>query len=1773
MVRIIGIIATKNRNELLKNALNSAINQTHKLDELIVVSDSDDDAFEKDRSLCEGKCIFTRDIYTRNYAGNLNTAIDSLVLRHIIENGENPDDIYVAFLDDDDKWRPNYIESCFSKLGNKPDFLITGLNYSSGEKSFPLSIPTSLNKSSFLANNPHIQGSNSFIKLSTLLKAGCFDEAMDSTTDRDLFTRVMALNPKYEIINKILVDIDASNARPRLTNSDNGKKASLSYFYSKYSGIMSRRDKASFFERANRFTSLTKDDICLSLPKENNATFSIGKHSFEGRVVFGFVVSDEFIGLRLLKEITQFQDLHKAIVILSNLENPSKSFLTKAKQENVILISLDEAKRIGYSLESLKYVKDILETPGKITDIAISRSILHESLLRNSKSDDVIWILDDDMEFKYYIRKNGRFIIKNLDIKRILGQYKGRFDAVIGSYSGDAPLPTLSTLRTSLLDFVYQTSFKKKSYYRTDIYDNRDYYYDFSMQHIGLETPLKSYAKTLDDVFSGKATSRKLFVKDLNEFSPYSRGGNTIIFNKEILKIPNISPRFDRKIARRSDYFWVQQAKLNGFKIIGSSFTTLHSKTPKEFNLDVESDKLLKDLLGSSFTKAMDSSNSRETFYRSFKKEYENRLTRIIVSFYRIIGLLAIANANSYKGINESFVKRFIEKTKYYLYEPKIRASFDVFGRLLNCSLVSKKDQILHTFGKEFEYIGSGHEGVVFKKDNSIIYKVFYKKQDFTFIKKNLPHFEKCAQLFQFHPEEMHHYSTISYKMQGVVSKYEGGHAKEIVSLLKFLKDEDLVITNIKKDNFILLDNKLKYIDYGKSFSKYTESNFKQEIQRAYEMLRYPFLSNSDFTELIEKDYMGEDNSHLFGIENFKKLLLKREKERIHDGTIIQKIREYKPKTVLDYGAGKCKILNQLKNEMNCYVFDIDLKTIKARASKGVTVIEKIEDFHKQVDLIVSNLVLCNVSEEYVDEILTNIAALLKKNSHAIISICDPFFDSIHNTELRTSGYHGKYEENSAYTKEGLYGPKGDYHRPFSYYENILKKHGFEISDIIETDGVNVDSLNPIGEHLVFDVINKGAPKLNNCTLMIKTCPMDHQIVIPCIKQIVSNLEKGSLFAQIIVSVDTSKEERARRFSNEDEKKLMENLRFLKNNGTIDDLVTDLNHGAYTQFFGEDSEFAHAKNGQQLLATLNGFSKIKTRYVFQTDVDILYKTHYGSFEKAYENFIASKTITGTIGIARSQSLPPSFGKRSEVRTCFLDLDALKKKLPLMNVKNEKGQFILPWHRALDKSLSHSESVRFADSDIYFVHLPNEMKKDNFLSAYLLGNIPLSQEGNVDASKETKDWYPKSKRPLVVFSRGRNVGVEKLKRLVDSLKTQSCQDFDFVYIDDCSESKEEEYLYMLSKYDHWCKKHMIFIQNVCPVDSLANFDVAMRYIITNPNSIVINIDGDDALMREDAISIIFEAYKHGADMTSGGCFRADKPTRRYSISSFKRCWERNGDNIWLHPKTFRRYLVDYIGDFILDGEKYIDVHTDYALLLPIAEMAKAPLEIKKTLYYFEPSKDNENKINKYDTNHRNEVLKKLLEKAERGFMKPIVAVIGDAVLKENDEEYKIAEEIGKLLIDAGYRVQTGGLGGVMEAALKGAKTSEKYEYGDTIAILPGTTPADANNYADIKVATGLDNMRARQVVDTYAVIAIGGGAGTLAEIATAWSMYKLILAWNKKGWSGKLAGQRVDERIRYPELPDDKVYSFSKTSEAITLIQTQGNKYQKEYHGIKWRKKK
>ena len=105
----------------------------------------------------------------------------------------------------------------------------------------------------------------------------------------------------------------------------------------------------------------------------------------------------------------------------------------------------------------------------------------------------------------------------------------------------------------------------------------------------------------------------------------------------------------------------------------------------------------------------------------------------------------------------------------------------------------------------------------------------------------------------------------------------------------------------------------------------------------------------------------------------------------------------------------------------------------------------------------------------------------------------------------------------------------------------------------------------------------------------------------------------------------------------------------------------------------------------------------------------------------------------------------------------------------------------------------------------------------------------------------------------------------------------------------------------------------------------------------------------------------------------------------------------------------------------------------------------------------------------------------------------------AVIGSGRERAAEAEEVGRLLAERGCTVVTGGLGEVMAAAHRGAKSAG----GATIAILPGESHADANPWADHVVVTGIGHARNLAVAASgHVVIAVGGSHGTLAEIAFA-----------------------------------------------------------------------
>jgi uncharacterized protein (TIGR00725 family) len=93
----------------------------------------------------------------------------------------------------------------------------------------------------------------------------------------------------------------------------------------------------------------------------------------------------------------------------------------------------------------------------------------------------------------------------------------------------------------------------------------------------------------------------------------------------------------------------------------------------------------------------------------------------------------------------------------------------------------------------------------------------------------------------------------------------------------------------------------------------------------------------------------------------------------------------------------------------------------------------------------------------------------------------------------------------------------------------------------------------------------------------------------------------------------------------------------------------------------------------------------------------------------------------------------------------------------------------------------------------------------------------------------------------------------------------------------------------------------------------------------------------------------------------------------------------------------------------------------------------------------------------------------------------------------------AEEVGRLLAEAGVVVVTGGGSGVMEAASRGAATAG----GTVLGLLPGDDRREANAHATVAVPTGLGEMRNALLVRSVDVlVAVGGSWGTLSEVALA-----------------------------------------------------------------------
>jgi uncharacterized protein (TIGR00725 family) len=163
--------------------------------------------------------------------------------------------------------------------------------------------------------------------------------------------------------------------------------------------------------------------------------------------------------------------------------------------------------------------------------------------------------------------------------------------------------------------------------------------------------------------------------------------------------------------------------------------------------------------------------------------------------------------------------------------------------------------------------------------------------------------------------------------------------------------------------------------------------------------------------------------------------------------------------------------------------------------------------------------------------------------------------------------------------------------------------------------------------------------------------------------------------------------------------------------------------------------------------------------------------------------------------------------------------------------------------------------------------------------------------------------------------------------------------------------------------------------------------------------------------------------------------------------------------------------------------------------------------------------------------------------------PHIAVVGDGDPRGPDAHRLLewGEEIGQLLARGGATVITGGLGGIMRAASRGAAGVG----GRTIGLLPGADAGDANEFVEIALPTGLGVVRNLVVVTAAdAVIAVGGRHGTLSEIGLALRMGRHVVAlssWRVES-EHRLGGPRV-HRARDPREAADLALRLAKEGPA------------------------
>jgi glycosyltransferase involved in cell wall biosynthesis len=326
----------------------------------------------------------------------------------------------------------------------------------------------------------------------------------------------------------------------------------------------------------------------------------------------------------------------------------------------------------------------------------------------------------------------------------------------------------------------------------------------------------------------------------------------------------------------------------------------------------------------------------------------------------------------------------------------------------------------------------------------------------------------------------------------------------------------------------------------------------------------------------------------------------------------------------------------------------------------------------------------------------------------------------------------------------------------------------------------------------------------------------------------------------------------------------------------------------------------------------------------------------------------------------------------EVRMGLFHKDRFLLLRPLPNSLTQSGNLQKSWHRAMEEKQKKTSfcSIRGGDSRSVFIH-PQNYRKTNadvwttILDRIESGYIPECQQNEFDCAGSYYDWtFPKRNEKFIIVCLVQNITYERFLKMFCSVISQTYTNWGMIIIDDASDNGLPIFIdNIIRAYSD----KITFIKNRVWQGGMSNTYKAIHYFTTNLESIIMTIDGDDAIIGNKIFEQIVWQYDFGgADVVIGRMYQTYRLQAHYRYPvNFLYPRENSGGNVWQHIRSFRKYLFDSldISDLKIAytnqsaiknaiSNQWLSDCTDYAMMIPIVEMSKNPIQLDYFTYYHE-----------------------------------------------------------------------------------------------------------------------------------------------------------------------------------------------------------------------------